>query len=117
MEKSGIEGAGLATVAVGNSLAFLATLPLSARGPAPSATDVVAVLYLGVVQIGLGYVLLTRGIRRVSAVQTSLLMMTEPVFSPLWAYLLHGEAPGPWAVAGGAAILAATAGRLLPRSN
>jgi drug/metabolite transporter, DME family len=32
----------------------------------------------------------------------------EPVMNPIWAWLVHGEKPGPWAVAGGAIILSAT---------
>jgi drug/metabolite transporter (DMT)-like permease len=39
----------------------------------------------------------------------SLLLFIEPVLSPVWAWLLHGERPGGWAIAGGALILAATA--------
>lgn len=118
MHKSGIAGdPGMATVVAGNALAFLATLPLSIQGPAPSTGDAVAILYLGLIQVALGYVLLTRGIRNVSAVQASLLMMSEPAFSPLWAYLLHGEVPNAWAMAGGAVILAATAGRVFARSH
>jgi drug/metabolite transporter (DMT)-like permease len=35
--------------------------------------------------------------------------MVEPVLSPLWAWLLHGEQPGAWALVGGGVILTATA--------
>ena len=38
----------------------------------------------------------------------SLLLMLEPVLNPVWAWAIHGERPGAWALAGGAAILGAT---------
>jgi len=31
------------------------------------------------------------------------------VLSPIWAWLVHTEVPGPWALVGGAVILGATA--------
>jgi DME family drug/metabolite transporter len=46
---------------------------------------------------------------RVPAVQASLLLMIEPALSPVWAWIIHGERPGPWALAGGAVIVIGTA--------
>lgn len=115
MEKSGIEGAGMATVAMGNLLACVFTLPLALPlGPVTGA-DAMVLLYLGLVQIAFGYWLFTRGVRHTSGVEASLIMMCEPVFSPLWAFLVHGETPGRWAVAGGTAILGAMAWRVVGR--
>ena len=39
----------------------------------------------------------------------SLLLLLEPVLSPVWAWLVHGEKPGTLAIAGGLVIVAATA--------
>jgi drug/metabolite transporter (DMT)-like permease len=36
-------------------------------------------------------------------------MFVEPVLSPIWAWLFHGETPGAWTLAGGAVILSTTA--------
>jgi drug/metabolite transporter, DME family len=33
------------------------------------------------------------------------------VLNPIWTFLFTGERPGPWAVAGGAVVLGATAWR------
>jgi DME family drug/metabolite transporter len=35
-------------------------------------------------------------------------LMIEPALSPMWAWLIQGERPGGWAMAGGAVILSAT---------
>ena len=75
------------------------------------ATDWVIVVYLGVFQIGLAYVFLSRGLAGAPAFAASILLLAEPVFNPVWSFFVHGERPGPWALAGGAVILAATVTR------
>lgn len=95
--------------ACGNLLVFLVSL----RGALPLATgrgaDWLVVVYLGVVQLGLAYVFLSRAIARVPALEASLFLLVEPVLSPVWAWLVQGETPGPLAAVGGAIILTATA--------
>jgi drug/metabolite transporter, DME family len=95
--------------ACGNLLVFLAALPLALPLAAGRAVDWVVVVFLGVFQLGLAYVFLARAITRVPALEASLFLLVEPVLSPIWAWLVHGERPGPLAVAGGAVILLATA--------
>jgi drug/metabolite transporter, DME family len=101
-------GSPAAAVGMGNLFAFLiafpAMLPLSHHG----VTDWSIVIYLGVFQIGLAYFWLTRGIQHLPALEVSLLLFLEPALNPLWAWLVHGEVPGPGAVLGGALIMGAT---------
>lgn len=101
-------GAGLATVAVGNLIACVAILPLALGGAAPGAVDWMVLVYLGVFQIALAYVLLTPAMGHVPALEASTLLLAEPALNPIWAWLVHGEVPGAWALAGGVVILAAT---------
>jgi drug/metabolite transporter (DMT)-like permease len=98
---------------VGNLLAFAGCLPLALPVSGVGTADVAGVAYLGVFQVGLSYVLLTRSITHVPAVEASLLLLVEPALSPLWAWLLHGEAPGRWPLAGGALIIGAAAWKAL----
>jgi drug/metabolite transporter (DMT)-like permease len=95
----------MATVALGNLMACVAALPLALPMPHISAADVAILLYLGCIQIGIAYMCLARGIRHVPAVEAAALLMAEPALNPLWAWLVHGEAPGPWALAGGMLIV------------
>ena len=106
----GVDDAGSAPAAVlmGNLIAFAVALPFALPVHA-RLVDAAIIAYVGVFQIGLAYALLLAGLRRISALEASLLMFVEPVLSPLWAWLIQGERPGPWALAGGALILAATA--------
>lgn len=98
----------LATVVVGNSLAFLLCLPLALPVIGGTPLDLGLIVYLGVFQVGLAYFFVVRGIRGVPALEASLLLLLEPALNPVWTWLVHGEEPGRWAAAGGLIILAAT---------
>lgn len=100
--------AGIPTVALGNLIACGCALPVALPVARVSGGDIGIILYLGVVQIGLAYVLLTRGLRYVPVFEATTLMMTEPALNPVWTWLVHGERPRNWSLAGGAVILIAT---------
>lgn len=73
----------------------------------PALDDAAALVFLGVVQIGLAYVCFTFAIARITALEAALVGMLEPVLNPVWVFLVLDERPGWWAVAGGAVIIAA----------
>ena len=62
-------------------------------------------------QIGLAYVLMTRAVRHIRAVEAALLLLIEPVAATALAWWIHGERPAPWALAGCALILIGTVAR------
>ncbi|REJ81077.1 MAG: EamA/RhaT family transporter [Acidobacteria bacterium] len=112
--------AGMQGVLWGNLFAVaICLLPAvrSLRGAAVGvgASDLLVVVYLGALQVGLAYWLMVRAVRFLAAAQVSLLLLLEPLASPLWAYLLHAERPTAWTLAGGALALAATAAGLRSR--
>ncbi len=98
-------------VAVGNLIAMAVCLPLAFPVVAGTAHNWLLVAFLGVFQIGLAYLLLTRGIVRVTALQASMLLLIEPLLNPVWAFFAHGEVPGRWAMAGGVLVLGAVAAK------
>lgn len=106
-ETSGGEAA-FATVVAGNVIAFLVCLPMALPVRGATALDWGAIVYLGVFQIGVAYLCLTHGVRRVPALEASLILLLEPALNPIWAWAMHDERPSPWAIAGGAAILGGT---------
>lgn len=99
------------SLVAGNVLACVLTLGMALPVDQLPARDVAILLFLGVFQIGLAYVCLVDGIRGVPALEASLLLLLEPVLNPIWAWLIHGEAPGQWALIGGAIIMVATTAR------
>jgi drug/metabolite transporter (DMT)-like permease len=104
---------GPAALVWGNAIGFVATAPFWLSGPSPAPLDLALVAYLGVFQLGLAYLLFSRGLEHTPAIEASLLALLEPVLNPIWAFVFAGETPGPWALGGGAIILAATAWRTL----
>jgi drug/metabolite transporter (DMT)-like permease len=102
-------GSGLAAVIVGNSIACVVALFWALPVTSATTLDWWLIGYLGGIQIGLAYVLLTFGFRKVSALTAALLILIEPSLSPLWAWLAHGEVPGMFALLGGVVIIGATA--------
>jgi drug/metabolite transporter (DMT)-like permease len=106
-----IGDAGPAALVLGNLMAAAITLPAWPSGPAPTALDLGLVAFLGIFQLGLSYLLFSRGLAGTPAVEAALLVLLEPVLNPIWTFLFTGERPGPWAVAGGGIILFATAWR------
>ena len=98
----------LGMVTAGNLIAFTVCLPLALPVARWEAPDLAVIGYLGVFQIGLAYVCISKGIRKVPAFEASSLLLIEPALNPLWAWLVHGESPSAWALAGGGLILAAT---------
>jgi len=100
--------AGMAAVAAGNIAAFLAALPMALPVASASPRSVAVILYLGVFQIGLSYWCLTRAMRRVTAFEATAILLLEPALNPVWVWMIHGERPGAWPIAGGGVILTAT---------
>jgi drug/metabolite transporter (DMT)-like permease len=97
-----------AAVVSGNLVAFLVCLPAALPLPALEPVDLAIVVYLGVFQIGLAYLLLTSGLGSVRALEASLLLLIEPVLNSVWSWWLHGEVPSETALAGAALILGST---------
>ncbi len=103
----------LPATVLGNGLAFVATLPLALPVASVRPADVAAILYLGAIQIGFAYWLFAKGLKRLPALEVSLLVLLEPVLNPLWTWLTSGERPSALASTGGAIMIVALAARVL----
>jgi len=103
----------MASVFLGNLLAAAIALPFAWGNLALDARGFGVVAFLGIVQMGVAYILFVRGLSVVPAAEASLIGMLEPTFNPLWAFLGLGERPSGWALLGGGIVLAAVAGRTL----
>ena len=101
-------GSAVPAIVAGNLIAFAAALPFALPLVSSTAVDWVAIGYLGVFQIGVAYLLVSSGLRRVTAIEASILLLVEPALNPFFAWLVHGEKPSAFAVAGGLIILGAT---------
>jgi drug/metabolite transporter (DMT)-like permease len=95
------------SVFYGNLLIVLFMLPLVLNNPpAPKINDIFAILYLGIFQIGISYLLFTVGIARgVRSLDASIIGFVEPLLNPIWVFLFLKEQPSVWAILGGIIII------------
>ena len=97
------------SVIYGNLLVVILCAPAGLLAlPNVSRFDALAVLYLGVVQIGVAYTLFTLGMARgIRSLDAGIVGYIEPVLNPIWVFLVLGERPSKWALIGGAIIISA----------
>jgi drug/metabolite transporter (DMT)-like permease len=101
---------------LGNVIATAACLPVMAGSPPHVGVELGALVALGALQIALPYLLYGIAVRALSALESSLVAMIEPVLSPVWVLFATGERPSRDAILGGAIILAAVLFRSVSRT-
>lgn len=90
----------------GQVLTFLAGLPFFiVTKPLITTTAVLALLTLGVFQLGLSYVLYVKASKYCPALACSLLGAIEPLLNPVWVFLFNGEKPGIFALIGAVVVI------------
>ena len=72
-----------------------------------SINDIILAFLAGFFQIGLGFIFITIGAKKTLSAMVGILMMTEAVFGPLWAWIFLNENPQFTALIGGTIILLA----------
>lgn len=91
----------------GHLISALAGIPFCLFTPTDfSLTPLLCILILGVVQLGLPYILFVKAEEHCSALATNLLSVVEPILNPLWVFIFDGEAPGLFALLGAAVVIA-----------
>lgn len=99
------------TVIYGNFLLAFLTLPSGVAAlPVMTFTDIAAVGFLGIFQIGVSYILFIKGVTGgTRPLDASIIGFIEPLLNPVWVFLFMGERPSGWALLGGAVIIATVA--------
>ena len=92
---------------LGNVLTVLISIPSIAGAGLPSGSACASLAVLGVLQLGIPYVLYSMSIQRVTALEAILIPMLEPILNPIWVALRKGEIPGPWSLCGAALVMGA----------
>lgn len=104
------------TILLGNMLGFVIGLPVLLQQTF-TPQDVGIILYLGVFQIGISFVLYSVAIKHVAALEAVLILTLEPILNPLWVFLVLGETPGRYALLGGLLVLGAVVVRAVNGSR
>ena len=88
-------------------LSFIIALPFMKGVFLLNRTALLALLALGIFQVGLAYVFFSKGSRMTSPVNASLIGLMEAILNPVWVFLFYGERIGRFALTGAVIILTA----------
>jgi drug/metabolite transporter (DMT)-like permease len=110
------DGSPIETVILGNIATVLVGIPFYFQGK-PSTLGWAVIVIVGVFQLGLPFLLYSEAIKHITALDAVLYQAIEPLLNPIWVLLVIGEAPGPWAVAGGMVVLGAVTCRSIYRNR
>ncbi len=100
------DGSPYETVLLGNILAGMIGLPFLLAAT-PTTLDWGILVFLGIFQLGIPFILYGYAITRLPALEVVLISTLEPILNPLWVFLINGETPSPLALAGGAIVVTA----------
>ena len=100
------DGSPLESILLGNLITAAIGLPFLSHSM-PNASGWICLVILGVVQLGIPYILYSKAIVHVTALEAILIPVIEPLLNPVWVFLMLGEAPGPLALIGGLIVLLA----------
>ena len=98
------DGSPLESILLGNILTAVIGIPFLTQS-VPDATGWLYLVILGIVQLGIPYILFARAIKHLTALEAILIPVIEPLLNPVWVFLMLGEAPGLLAIVGGIIVL------------
>ena len=101
----------LEALVTGNIIAAISGVWLWTELPDLDGRTVGVLAVLGVVQLGIPYVLFAHALRRARAIEAIMLTMLEPILNPLWVMLAIGERPTGYALLGSALVVGSTIAR------
>ena len=104
---------GESSIFYGNVIVALICIPFITDMNSISVQDFAMVSFLGVFQIAFAYALFSYGLKRIIAVEASIISMFEPVLNPIWVFIGYGEVPSFYAIIGGIIIMTAITVRTL----
>jgi drug/metabolite transporter (DMT)-like permease len=93
-----------AIVLLGNVLTFLFASPWMLPF-ASMERNGIWILVLGVVQLAIPYLLYSRAIKHIRALDAAIISIIEPILNPVWVALIKGEQASIWSLIGGAIVL------------
>lgn len=100
----------------GNLIAFFVMIPFCGQLEWTNI-NIVLILFLGIIQLGIAYILYSIAIPHVGALDATVTTVLEPILSPVWVMLIGKEGISIATVAGGLIVLFAVVMRSLPEQK
>jgi drug/metabolite transporter (DMT)-like permease len=98
------------TVLLGNIVAAVIGTPFLFF-ESPTLADWGGILFLGVLQLGIPFIILSLAIKQLTAVEAIMIQTLEPILNPVWVFLVIGETPTSLELTGGLVVLFAVTAR------
>jgi len=102
---------------LGFAIAFILGIPFLSNLQYDNMASNLAILFLGVFQVGLAYVIFAKGSKLTTPVNASLISLIEAVLNPTWVYLFYHETLGRFSLIGAAIIMVAVILNVLSTSK
>jgi len=104
------DGSPVETMLLGNFLTFIVAIPFILGG-LPNLKSILAIIVLGIVQLGISYILYGLAIKHLGALEAVLITVIEPLLNPFWVFVVVGEKPTVLSLLGGLVVLVGVIGR------
>ena len=97
-------GSAVEIALLGNILTLLISIPFIPH-KIPDTTSILALLFLGIFQLGIPYIFYMLAIKKVTSVEALLIPVLEPLLNPVWVFLFTGEKVAITALFGGIIVI------------
>jgi drug/metabolite transporter (DMT)-like permease len=109
-------GSPIESVILGNAISAIVGIPFIFMS-VPDFKGWLFLVILGVVQLGIPYIMYSEAIKNASALEASIITMIEPILNPIWVVLIIGEIPEVLSIIGGIIVIATVAIRCVILSS
>ena len=93
------------SVFLGNLITFLFCSPFYYNGITLQLKPWLMIIFLGIVQLGIAYILFSIAIKYMPAIDAIIYPVIEPIFNPILAFIFLGEHMGSVSILGGVMII------------
>lgn len=100
-------------IVTGNILVCIFCFPIVMNKLTVDSSQLLILLYMGIFQIGISYIIFNEGIKYISATESMIIAMLEAVLNPIWVFIGVGEIPTLYSIIGSVIIILAIVWRTL----
>lgn len=102
----------LKAILLGNIITAVIGIPFMVQS-IPTSSGWLGLFLLGSIQCAAPYILYSKAIKTVTALEAVIISVFEPILNPLWVFILLGEVPGKWALLGGVFVITAVTAKCI----
>lgn len=93
------------SILISQLVSFIISIPWCFKETVYSTQNFILIIIMGVVQTGIAYVFLAKGLEKASPISASLTSMIEPILNPILVAVFYGEMISSVAIVGAAVVI------------